>query len=167
MGLLATAAQADDVACKKMLLDVMTKTMQTPSHTYLSMVDTSPGGETTNSETIFDGNKIYVKVATGTVSTGWARSELSQQNGTEVTVSMVRDAKVDACRHVRDEMIDGSAAALYSFHLQNEDSQGDAQMWISKTQGVMLRYEAVAAADQMRISMRYVFTDIHAPAVSR
>jgi hypothetical protein len=31
----------------------------------------------------------------------------------------------------------------------------------------MLRYETVAAAEQMRISMRYVFTDIHAPAVSR
>jgi outer membrane lipoprotein-sorting protein len=150
-----------------MLVDVMTKTLQTPSHTYLSVVDTSPGGKTTNSETIFDGNKIYVKVATGTAASGWAPSELSQQKGAEITVSMVRDAKVDACTRVRDETIDGTAAVLYNFHLQNEDSQGEAQMWISKTQGVMLRYEAVSPADQMRISMRYVFTDVHAPQVTR
>jgi hypothetical protein len=33
VGLLPIDAQADDLACKKMLLDVMLKTVQTPSHT--------------------------------------------------------------------------------------------------------------------------------------
>jgi outer membrane lipoprotein-sorting protein len=162
VGLLAIAAQADDLACKKMLLDVMTKSLQTPSHTYLSMVDTSPAGTTTNSETIFADNKIYVKDATG-----WEASPLSQQKATEATVSMIRDAKVSACTHVRDETIDGSVAAVYGLHLQNEDSQGDAQMWISKSQGVMLRYEAISAAQQMRVSMRYVYTGVHVPAVTK
>lgn len=87
-GLLATAAQADDMACKKMLVDVLTKTLQTPSHTYLSVVDSSPGGTTTNSETIYAGNKIYVKD-----STGWGASPLSQQKAAETTVSMIRDAQ--------------------------------------------------------------------------
>jgi hypothetical protein len=45
--------------------------------------------------------------------------------------------------------------------------QCDAQIRNSKSQGVMLRYEAISAAQQMRVSMRYVYSGVHAPAVTK
>jgi hypothetical protein len=46
------------------------------------------------------------------------------------------------CAHVRDEAIDGVAAAVYSEHAETEDGKSDAHTWISKNQGLILKYQA-------------------------
>lgn len=66
------------------------------------------------------------------------------------------------CVHVSDKTVDGAAAAVYSEHAESEDGKSEAQTWISKNQGLIFKYQA--NIEGMRLTRRYVYTDIRAPA---
>ena len=48
---------------------------------------------------------------------------------------------VHSCSYLRDEFVDGQAAAVYREKYQSKAGSTDATIWISKTSGLMLREE--------------------------
>lgn len=63
---------------------------------------------------------------------------------------------------MRDETVDGTAAAVYDEHAETEDGKSDAEIWISKSQELIVRHEA--RSDGFTMTTRYVYTDFQAPA---
>ncbi len=78
------------------------------------------------------------------------------------------EEKTMTCRLVRDEAVNGEAAALYTAHQQNPDVKSDSQIWISKSKGVPLKLEmdmdVGGAAGKSHRTMRYEYTNVQAPA---
>jgi hypothetical protein len=50
------------------------------------------------------------------------------------------DTKI-TCRYLREESVNGEAAAVYSQHVETENDKMDVQVWISKSKGLPLREE--------------------------
>ena len=78
----------------------------------------------------------------------------------------IRDSK-STCRHVRDEMVNGEAAALYMGHSENDGVKSDAQTWISKSRGLPLKTEEdidTGDGDKRHMSIRYEYSNVRAPA---
>jgi outer membrane lipoprotein-sorting protein len=73
-----------------------------------------------------------------------------------------KEAKSYSCAHARDETIEGVAATVYGEHAETADAKSDTQLWISKGQGLIIKWEM--KTDDMTMTTRYVYTDIQAPA---
>jgi hypothetical protein len=97
---------------------------------------------------------------------GWSVSRITPQSAEKMTLEAMHDAanetKNHKCAHVRDETVDGIAAAVYDEHVETEDGKSDAEIWISKAQGLIVRHEA--KSDGFTMTIRYVYTDVQAPA---
>jgi hypothetical protein len=74
------------------------------------------------------------------------------------------------CGLVRDELVNGEASTLSSAHKQTPDVKNDSQIWISKSKGVPVKIEmdmdAGGADGDSHRSIRYEYTNVHAPAVN-
>jgi hypothetical protein len=170
--LLCAAAHADPGACRAEIFDASKKSLQTPNHIFASQTGSGPTGLVTKSETINVGNKSYIRLVdlhagkTTIGEDGWAIARRSPQETAKNTLEAMRDAAKETknyqCAHVRDETVDGVAAAVYSEHAETEYGKSDAQTWISKDQGLILKYQA--NTNDMTINFRYVYSDIRAPA---
>ena len=64
------------------------------------------------------------------------------------------------CHRIGDESIDGQPATKYALH--NHASGGDESIWIARGSGLVLRSEALI--EDRRISSRYEYRDVQAPA---
>lgn len=170
--LCAAASHADSAACRSELIDAYKKSFEAPRHTYTSEIESGAQGLVSRSEMIDIGNKSYVKlngVHVGNVQladNGWAMSRRSPQETAKKTLEMMRDAVKDTknyrCTRVRDEMIDGVDAAVYSEHVETDVGKSDARTWISKTQGWLIKYEA--KMDNLTSTTRYEYTDVQPPS---
>jgi acyl-CoA hydrolase len=170
--LLCPIAFADSAACRAQIFDANQKSMETPNHNFLSQIESGPKGLVTKSEMINVGNESYIKlvdVHAGKTQIGddsWSVARRSPQDTAKATLEAMRDAVKETknyqCAHVRDETIDGVAAAVYSEHAETEEGNSDALTWISKNQGLIIKYQANIG--DMTITSRYVYTDIRAPA---
>ena len=165
--LFAATAYADPAACRGEILDASKKSLETPNHIFTS---TTGSGLVHKSEIINVGNKSYVKVdaKAGKTASGddrWAIARISPQETAKKTIEAMLDAAKETknyqCAHVRDDMVDGVAAAVYSEHAQTDYGKSDGQYWISKAPGLILKYES--NSNDMTISYRYVYTDIQPP----
>ncbi|MEO5558639.1 MAG: hypothetical protein ABIO49_02715 [Dokdonella sp.] len=80
----------------------------------------------------------------------------------------IHNAKVYSCRYLRDETVNGEAAAVYAGHSETEDSQSDTQTWISASRGLPLLTELDIdlgdAGGKKHTSMRYDYSDVQSPA---
>ena len=166
--LAAVAAYADPATCRRIILDASEKSLGTPNHIFTS---TTGPGLVHKSEIINVGNKSYVKVdaKAGKTAIGddqWAIARISPQEAAKKTIEAMHDAAKETknyqCAHLRDEMVDGVAAAVYSEHAETDYGKSDGQYWISKAQGLIVKYES--NSNDMTISYRYVYTDIQPPA---
>jgi hypothetical protein len=169
--LFATAAYADPATCRGEILDASKKSLETPNHIYSS---TTGSGLVHKSEIINVGNKSYVRVDAkgGKTAIGddqWAIARVSPQETAKKTIDAMRDAAKETknyqCAHVRDAVVDGVAAAVYREHAETDYGKSDGEYWISKAQGIILKYES--NSNDMAISYRYVYTDIQAPASAK
>jgi len=144
------AAQGDCKPC----FDAMSKVFDIPSHSY---VTTNMGG------TIQTMELIYVAGATYTKSGGkWSPGLTSLQEMKELEQKNRQNNKV-TCRYLRDELVNGEMAALYSVHEETpKNGKSDSQVWISKAKGLLLRSE-IDLGDKMHISTRMEYGNVKAP----
>jgi hypothetical protein len=149
---------AADAVCQ-VLFDAMSKKFTVPSHGY--MTEAAPGGKSKTSEIIYANGAIYLNL-----DGKWMRSKMSQQDMLKQEQENIRDSKT-ACRYLRDESVNGEAAALYEMHSENDTVKSDGQIWISKSKGLPLRVEAdidTGGGDKQHMSTRYDYSNVRAPA---
>lgn len=157
-------AFAADPACK-LVGDVVTKYLTIPTHIYTTESGSYTGGKPRNVETIYLIDKTYVEI-----NGKWRVSPLTPK----MLMDDMKKARADpdstthsTCQMVRDEVINGEAATLYSSHTETKDFKADSQMWISKSRGLPLKMEENAdtgGADgkSHRVS-RFEYTNVQAP----
>ena len=143
------------------VIDAMSKVLVTPSHVVSTDGAGAQAGAKPESESIYFGGAIYVKL-----HDKWIRSKM--------TVQQMRDQEKEnwehgstSCRYLREEVVGGEAAAVYSVHSENEDVKSDGQVWISK-KGLPLREELdvdVGDPGKMHKSVRYEYSNVQAPPV--
>jgi hypothetical protein len=75
---------------------------------------------------------------------------------------------LSTCHYLRDEIVGGEAAQVYSMRTEVDGSINDHTIWISKSRGLYLRQESDISvsgseSDKRHISTRYEYTNVHAP----
>ena len=132
------------------------KILSIPTRVYLT--DTS-GGKTISSETMYLNNKTYFQI-----NGVWKNFPISEK-AKEETAAL---DPATTCRVVRDEVVNGEAATVYSLHRQTADDKSDSQMWVSKSRGLPLKLEmdigVGGTAGKRHRTMRYEYTNVKAPA---
>jgi hypothetical protein len=158
---LALPALALDPACQP-VIDAGTKMLTTPTHITSTTTAVYTGGEPRNTESIYVGNAIYVNVGGK-----WTRSKMTPQEMLKMQQENHEDKK-GTCRYVRDESVNGEAAALYAESSDTEGGKVNAQTWISKSRGVPLRTEmdmdVGGSIGKSHMSMHYDYSNVHPPA---
>jgi hypothetical protein len=160
--MLATPALAADASCLP-VFDAGSKVLTIPTHLYSTMTaDFLPGGKPRNSELIYFKDAIYTNAGGH-----WSRSKMTPQDMLKQEQENQRNTQA-SCRFLRDESVNGEAAALYAEHSETEDSKTDGQIWISKSRGVPLRTEidmdTGGSMSKSHMSMRYDYTNVQPPA---
>ena len=160
----AASALAADLPCK-FLADATTKNFTVPTHVYSTETGPTTGGKTRNSETIYLTDKIYVQL-----NGRWRVSPLTPAMMRDAMKEGAKDPDTDVhatCRQVRDEAINGEAATLYSEHTESKDAKTDAQAWVSKSRGLLLKLESdtelTGSTAKVHRVMRYEYTNVQVP----
>ncbi|MFZ0293161.1 MAG: hypothetical protein WAL52_06115 [Candidatus Sulfotelmatobacter sp.] len=141
------------------VFDAMNKVLVTPSHVFSTEGAGTRAGAKPQSESIYFGGAIYVKL-----NDKWIRSKMTVQQMLEQEKEN-REHGTATCRYLREEVVSGEAAAVYSAHSENEDVKSDGQVWISK-KGLPLRQELdIDMGDPSKIhhSLRYEYSNVQAP----
>ena len=153
----ATTPLAAQGTCQP-VFDAMTKVVNTPSHLYNTSND---AGKTRTMESIYAGGAIYVKL-----KDKWTRSPMTPQEMLKQEQLNRQNGKY-SCRYLKDEPVNGEAAALYSVHSENTEAKSDSQIWISKSKGVPLRQELdinlAESGGKKHYSVRYEFGNVKPP----
>lgn len=155
-------AAAVDPACKPML-DSMAKQYSTPVHIYMTQVAAFRGDKPRSTESIFAGGTIYVQVRGK-----WVRSPMSLEQMRRQREENIRNAKSMSCRYLRDEAVDGEAAAVYSSQSETEDTKSSSTLWVSKRTGLPLKIEididTGGTQGKEHSSVRYDYSNVRPPA---
>ncbi|HEY5037399.1 MAG TPA: hypothetical protein VII74_09735 [Chthoniobacterales bacterium] len=153
------AASIDDPSCK-VLLDATAKMEHTDNHQYVT-IDRN-GAKDIEGESIQVGDTSYIKVGDA-----WKVSPLNPKDPAEQRKENIRNAKVFTCKYERDEMVDGEAAAVYKTHQESEDVIADAELWISKSRGLVLKEVVSHPDDKQSIVVRVDYTNVQKPVVTK
>ena len=163
--LVSPAARAQG-NCKP-VYDATDKLITVSSHGYQS--ETNPGkagAQITNSEVIRTGGAIYIST-----KGKWKKSSMSLADMNAQEQENRKTAKNVSCKHLRDESVNGESSAVYSMHSETDDAKADGQVWISKSKGLLLRededLDVGDAGGKTHISIRYQYSNVQAPSVSR
>lgn len=159
----ATRAQATSCAALKA---ISAKMFDIPYHVY--MIDSANtdaalhGGKPTVGEVISAGGHMYV------LNKGkWIKSPVSLAEMKKDQQSNDDSTKA-TCSHLRDESVNGEAAAVWRSHVVNEMATIDTDMWISKSRGVLLKSTSVTDVGgpmgKSSVSSRYDYTNVRPPA---
>jgi len=156
-------AQGADGACQA-VSDVGRKVLTTPTHIYTTRTAAFLfGGKPSTSETIYAGGAIYVRVYDH-----WTRSTITPQDILQQKKDNQNNSKM-TCRYLREESVNGEAAAVYSTHTETEDDKVDVQVWISKSKGLPLREEldtdVGGKLGKSHSSMRYEYGNVEPPRI--
>ena len=133
-------------------------------HLITSMTSTAPpNGGTRTSEAIFvDGahpRPSWRQVAKEPTTVQQTQKQ-EQENR--------KNVKNASCRHVRDEIVNGEPAGVFSAHAETDYTNSDSLIWISKNKGLVLRQEEDldTRGDKSHVSARYEYSNVSAPNVS-
>lgn len=111
----------------------------------------------------YTADAVYVKVRGR-----WMKSPVTPQDMADQQEAHIRDAKVYTCQALPDDTVDGERAAVYKTHTENDDiGTRDAEIWISRSSGLILRTEAdvPSASGRRHESDRFDYANIQAPVV--
>lgn len=155
-------ASAIDSTCQAMA-DSANKVILGPAHLYMTRTADFLRNGPEKGETIYVNNAIYVYV-----HGKWTHSRITAQEMAQDRKEAETGQKV-TCRYVRDESVNGEAAALYTEHqVTDENETIDAQVWISKSRGLPLRSEidmnVGGSMGKSHTSNRYEYNNVHPPA---
>jgi hypothetical protein len=161
LGLVATglpAAGVDDPTCK-IVVDAAAKMEEVPNHQYMTIARSGAGEKTTEGESIHIGETSYVKT-NGT----WHISPLSPRQVAEQRKENIRDSKVFTCKYDRDDQVDGEPVAVYKTHQESDEVKADAEIWISKKRGLVLKEIVTEPEENQRITIRVDYSNVQKPA---
>jgi hypothetical protein len=154
-----TVARAQKIlaACEP-VIDAERKGFSTPTHIY----STEKGGKGRSTETIFVDGASYV-FRNG----GWRKSPMTPKDLLGQLETNLKTTTAFTCQRLPDESVAGEAATVYRSHMENQGVKSDAQIWISKSSGLVLKQEEDlddGAGDRRHLSLRYEYTNVRAPA---
>ena len=156
------AAPAPDGACQA-LWDASEKPLTPPYH--IHFVHTDPDGRTKTMESIYVDGTVYALV-----KGKWFRMPYSSDDTKDLMEQNLKNAKNVSCHVVRDEIVNGEIATVYSVHSETERGIHDSQVWISKSKGAFLREETDAQVPgrngKSHVSLRLDYNNVQAPKVS-
>jgi hypothetical protein len=143
--------------------DAMSKVMSTPTHIYMTMTGVPNSADKHTTEVIYIGGASYVKLGVK-----WTRSPMTTRQVMQKEEEN-RKASKTTCQYLRDEVVNGEAAAVYSTHSDRADMgiKSDGQIWISKSKGLPLKDEIDIASDGSKNhhSSRYEYANVQAPPI--
>ncbi len=116
------------------VFDALIKVATTPNHSYTTSTGFN-GGKAGEAETIFANGQKYIR-AHGK----WIRLPVTSQDVVEQEREKQQQGR-STCQFLRNESVNGEAAMLYSVHREYEEVKEDAQMWVSRGTGFLLRVE--------------------------
>jgi hypothetical protein len=163
LGLLAGPAFPVDPVCKY-LADLNIQRVTIPTHIYSTETAASTGGKMRTSEIIYLTDKTYIQM-----NGKWRMSPVTMKKMQDMKKDTETEGLADmTCRQVRDEVVNGEAATLYTMHKNTADEKSDSQVWISKLRHLPLKLEmdtdVGGGAGKSHRSMRYEYTNVQAPA---
>jgi|SRR5579862_3765789 hypothetical protein len=135
------------------------KILLTPHHLYGTT--TQPSGQTRTSEALNAGGVEYLLIggkwtkAPSTLADRQAFEQQSWAKATNVT-----------CRFLKNDVVNGEAVVVYSQVNKTEAGTSEAQVWISKASGLILRQETAIGMEggrNLHISTRYEFANVQPP----
>jgi len=137
----------------KLVLDAMVKLIDTPTHVFATM---SIGGQPQTGESIYVNGIVYTMFAGkwSAGSTTGKMKEIAEKN---------RQTNKTTCHYLKDEPLNGEAAALYSVHEVSSQSTSDSKVWISRTKGLPLRSDIELNGGKNTISSRYEYVNVKPP----
>jgi hypothetical protein len=143
------------------LIAAVEKQTSVPMHGYLT---TTEGGKTKTSELIYLGDATYINF-----NGKWRRSPLTAEARQKQKAEAVRQAKELSCKYLRDEAVQGEAAAVYSTHTDTAAGKSSSTIWVSKSRGLPLKLDldtdvGAGAAGKAHRTMRYEYGHVSAPA---
>lgn len=155
MGQPGTVHAAD--SCQP-VFEALEKLLTTSSHSYSTGV---VNGKSTSTETIYVQGKTYM----------FARGKwmVNPVTPAEVLTQELENEKQgkSTCQFVRNESVNGEAAAVYSLRRETETRKEDGQMWISKVTGRALREEVDVdyggSLGKSHLSARYEYSNVKPP----
>lgn len=150
-----------DSACQ-VVLDASDKLFTTPYHMYMTQGGAGVGNRAPiNTEMVFSGGTQYILF-----NGQWNPSPLSTAELKALQERNKKNSTV-SCHYVRDKSVNGESAALYSTHEESAHGKNDNQIWISKSNGLILRQETDidtgGAKGKTHLSSRYEYSNVQAP----
>jgi hypothetical protein len=153
-----TARAAD--SCQP-VYNAMTKILTTPSHSYSTQTAPLVNGQERKVETIYVQGKTYM-LARGR----WMVSPATPNDVLQQELENEKQGK-STCQFVRNESVNGEAAAVYSMRRETEMANEDGLIWISKTSGLALKKEVDmeygGKLGKMHLVARYEYGNVKAP----
>lgn len=158
MGQAATAHAAD--ACQP-VYDAITKIVTTPSHSYSTQTAPLVNGQQRTVEVIYVQGKTYM-LARGK----WMLSPVTPDEVLKQELENEKQGK-STCQFVRNESVNGKAAAVYSMRRETDTANENGLIWISKTSGLALRKEVDVdyggKLGKMHLIARYEYDNVKPP----
>jgi len=127
-------ASAQGAGSCQPVFDALMKVATTPNHSYTTNTAVN-GGTSAEGETIFANGQKYIR-ARGK----WILIPVTSQDVLEQEKEKQEHGK-STCQFLRNESANGEAAMLFSMHREYEEVKEDAQMWVSRGTGLLLRVE--------------------------
>jgi hypothetical protein len=151
-----SAVTIDDPICQT-VLDAATKMEQVSYHQYMTI--TREGAKPIEAESIHIGDAAYVKARKA-----WQVSPLSPKDVAKQREENIRNSKIFTCRHDRDEEMNGEPASVYETHQENDDIKADAEIWISKKSGLIIKEIVTHPEEKQSITIRIDYANVQKPA---
>ncbi len=155
---ITSAQAADDSGCQP-VMDALAKLGETPNRQYMVITSAAGGGGVREAETICVGDIAYIKV-----QGKWTAGPMTPKQIARQQQENIRSARVYNCRYDRDQKIDGDMTAVYKAHSENEDGVEDAEIWISKARGLIVREAVESNGGETHMSARFVYTNVKPPS---
>jgi hypothetical protein len=156
------AGGLSDPACKP-LSDALDKLITMPYHLFTT--HTGATGNK-NSETIYTADSVYVLM-----NGKWHPAPDTRKDMAEMKKEQEQKAKTSTCKYVRDEAVNGEAAALYSTHDETEVGKIDSEIWVSKSKDLIVRQDididVGGAIGKSKTSSRFEYNNVQAPQIAK
>ena len=155
IGAFPLIAEDDCKTLQKVLADAFSKVHSMATHVYTV---TKIGSQTFTSEIIYADGSMYMKI-----NDKWRLSgSIKEMAQAEQQAKKNANSK-DSCRQLKDELVNGDMAAVYSSHSETAKGSLDMQMWVSKATGQILRQDTNSDGGKVVLSSRYEYENVKAP----
>jgi len=142
----------------KVVLEAANKTQTTATHTYTTM---NIGGKDQTVEVIYTPGVVYSRI-----NGKWSSVPMTPQELAELRQPTAHKDKA-TCKYLKDELVNGEMAAMYSAHDITPKGVVDTQIWISKAKGLPLRQDVDidvgGAGGKSHTSTRFEYGNVKPP----